>query len=318
MPRGEHVAGAADRCAHAHHVRIDAQAVPGEAVVGVAHAARDAAGLLAAAHQREILAGEHAVFGTAVGQRQLDHFEVIRAADDELLRLRLVRLAVLHVVRQGQLQGAVVVLHASGPGAVVVLGLEAGGAFDVVGRERIAHAALEAVPVRGLVHDHVVVADGVGRAERHAHVGVQVVERERIDVAEVLGRDVGLAAQFEQAPFDVAQADGGLAAEHAATLRTVAVIGREAAFQREDRRQAVAQVFRTAQTPARTVLDAVVHAHTGSVVAAIQAPIGVGRADFAALVGQAQVDDAIQRHRGFGIRRAGHTGQNGASEQGFC
>ncbi|KAG1434927.1 hypothetical protein G6F57_021362 [Rhizopus arrhizus] len=86
LPRREDVAGAADRRAHADHVRIDAQAVPREAAIGEALAHGGATGLLAAAHQREVLAGEHAVFRTAIGQRQLDHFEVVGAADDELLR----------------------------------------------------------------------------------------------------------------------------------------------------------------------------------------------------------------------------------------
>ncbi|KAG0929490.1 hypothetical protein G6F31_017335 [Rhizopus arrhizus] len=176
--------------------------------------------------------------------------------------------------------------HASRDGAVVFLGLEAGRAFDVIGRERIAHAALEAAPDRGLVHDHVVIANRVGRAEGHTHVRVQIVQRERVDVAEVLGGDVGLTAQFEQTPLVAAQADGGLAAEQAVALRTVAVIGREAAFQREDRRQAVAQVFRAAQAEAGSVLDAVVHADPGLVITAIHATIRIGGAHLAALVGQ--------------------------------
>ncbi|MOA26492.1 hypothetical protein D3C78_1472890 [compost metagenome] len=115
-----------------------------------------------------------------------------------------------------------------------------------------------------------------------------------------------------------AQADRGLAAEQAVALRAVAVIGREAAFQSEDRRQAVAQVFRAAQAKTRTVLDAVVHADPGVVVAAIHATVRIGGADLAALIGHAQVNDAVQGDGRFRLRRTGHASQNRANEQSFC
>ncbi|MNL55556.1 hypothetical protein D3C87_1789790 [compost metagenome] len=82
-----------------------------------------------------------------------------------------------------------------------------------------------------------------------------------------------MAAQFQQTKLVAVQAHRGLAAEQAVTLRAVAVVSRKAAFQREDRRQAVAQVFRAAQAKTRTVLDAVVHADPGVVVAAIHATV---------------------------------------------
>ena len=85
--------------------------------------------------------------------------------------------------------------------------------------------------------------DRVGRAKGRADVGLAVAGAERIDRAEVLRGDVGLAAEFQEAPGIALQADGGLAAEQTAALARLAVGRVEAAFQREDGAQAIAQVF---------------------------------------------------------------------------
>src|SRR5690606_26554659 len=241
------------------------------------------------------------------GQRQLQHFEVIGSAQDELLGLGLAGRAELLVVREGYLQRAAHVAHTGRDGAVVVVFFEAGRAFDVVGRERVAHASLEAAPAGGLVHHHVVIANRVGRAERRTHGGVQVAERERVDIGEVLRRDIGLAAQVEAAERFVIQADGGLAAKQAVALFAFAVAGAEAAFQYEHRRQAVAQVFGATQAPARAALDAVGHADAGLVVATILRAVDIVGANFASLIGDPDVNQAVQGHRRLSVRGAADT-----------
>lgn len=214
---------------------------------------------------------------------------------------------------------AVDIAQARGDGAGVLRGAEANLAgrratralidttvLGVIGAERVAQAELETAERRGLVHDHVVVADRVGGAEGSAHVGLAVAGAERIDRAEVLRGDVGLAAKFQQAPRIALQADGGLTAEQAAALARLAVGRVEAAFQREHGAQAVAQVFGAAQAPARTAGHAVGHADLRFLVAVIALD---------ALEAHAGVDQAVQGHRGFSMRHAGQRGEQSGDEQ---
>ncbi|MNJ67778.1 hypothetical protein D3C77_639760 [compost metagenome] len=95
------------------------------------------------------------------------------------------------------------------------------------------------------------------------------------------------------------QAHRGLAAEQAVTLRAVAVVSRKAAFQREDRRQAVAQVFRAAQAETRTAADTLNAAKT-----ALLGPI-----ELHLLVADTRVDQAVQRYGVGGLRGAGRACQ---------
>ena len=105
------------------------------------------------------------------------------------------------IIGGDQRERAVGVAQAGGQRAVVVAGGEArllarGRRAGVVGVERIAHAELEARPVWRLIQHQVVIAQGVRRAERGAHVGQVERATERIDrTAEILGRQVGLAAE---------------------------------------------------------------------------------------------------------------------------
>src|SRR5690606_32792210 len=131
--------------------------------------------------------------------------------------------------------------------------------------ERVADAKLEAAVRRGLVHDHVVVANGVGSAQSHADVGLAKAGAERIDRAEVLRRDVGLTTEVQTAPAFALQTDRGLTTEQATALSGVAVARVEAAFELEHGLQAVTQIFGATQAPARTVLHAIDHAETAAV-----------------------------------------------------
>ncbi|MOA16337.1 hypothetical protein D3C78_1365480 [compost metagenome] len=157
-----------------------------------------------------------------------------------------------------------------------------------------------------MVHDHVVVADGVGRAQANADVGLAEAGAERVDRAEVLRRDVGLATEVQLAPAVAGQTDGGLTTEQAAVLSRLAVTRIKARFQLENSAQAVTQIFRTTQTPARTVLDAVDHAETAAIGIASTADL---------VVAEARVDDAVQGDRRFCLGDTGKTGEQGGSEQ---
>ncbi|MNI73628.1 hypothetical protein D3C73_1296490 [compost metagenome] len=75
----------------------------------------------------------------------------------------------------------------------------------------------------------------------------------------------------------------------------------------ENSAQAVTQVFRTTQTPARTVLDAVDHAETAAIDGIRTA------ADL--VVAEARVDDTVQGDRRFCLGDTGKTGEQGGSEQ---
>ncbi|MNI31786.1 hypothetical protein D3C73_856780 [compost metagenome] len=255
------------------------------------------------------MAGEPAVARLAEAQRQLDHFEVVGAGNRPRLGRGVVAQligGVQLVVGGGHVQRAVDVAQAGGDGARVVGGLEAGLRGGGVRRvERVAHAKLEAAERRGRVLHHVVVADGVGGAEGHAHVGLAVAAAERIDGCQVLRRDVGLTAEFQQAPRIGLQADGGLAAEQAAALARCAVTRIEAAFQREHGAQAVAQIFGAAQAPTRAARHAVGHADLRFVITVA----------LDALVANTGIDQTVQGHRGFSLGHAGDGGEQRGCEQ---
>src|SRR5690606_6356320 len=206
--------------------------------------------------------------------------------------------------RQGNVQRAVDVTQTGGDGARVVGGAVA-AARVVVSVERVANAKLEAAVRRGLVHDHVVVANRVGGAQADADVGLGEAGAERVDRAEVLRRDVGLATEVQTAPAVALQTDGGLTTEQAAALGGVTVGGAEAAFQLEHGLQAVTQIFGATQAPARTVLHAVDHAETAAVKTVA----------LDLVVADTGIDDAVQRHRGFCLGHTGETGEQGGSEQ---
>ncbi|MNR22313.1 hypothetical protein D3C85_1392600 [compost metagenome] len=147
----------------------------------------------------------------------------------------------------------------------------------------------------------------VGSAHRNADVSLTEASAERVDRAEVLRRDVGLATEVQLAPAVAGQTDGGLTTEQAAVLSRLAIARIKARFQLENSAQAVTQVFRTTQTPARTVLDAVDHAETATVQS-----VGT-TADL--VVAEARVDDAVQGDRRFCLGDTGKTGEQGGSEQ---
>ncbi|CUI89408.1 Uncharacterised protein [Achromobacter kerstersii] len=282
LPRGEHAAGAANRQGRAQHVGVGLEAVH-EAVGAELVAERGAGG--------QVLADEPAVGGAAIGGGQLHDFQVIRHAQRVLAR-RGVAVdggaavgTVQLVVRQRNVQRALHIAQASGDAARVVGGAEARLISSrVVGVERVADAEFKSVHRRGAVHDHVVPAHGVGRAETQAQVGLGVAGVEGIDVGQVVRADRGLAAEVQLAPGVVGQADGGLAAEQAARLSALAVGGVEPAFQLEDGAQAVAQIFGTTHAPAGAGLDAVDHAELATTVAIA----------LDLVVAEAGVDDTIE------------------------
>ncbi|CFP68912.1 Uncharacterised protein [Bordetella pertussis] len=139
---------------------------------------------------------------------------------------------------------------------------------------------------------------------------------ERIDRAEVLRGDVGLATEVQTAPAFALQTDGGLATEQAAVLGRVTVARVEARFQLEHSLQAVTQIFRTTQTPARTVLHAVDHAEAAVVVLEV-AVVGVSafHLEIDIVVADTRVDDTVQGDRRFCLSGTGETGEQGGSEQ---
>src|SRR5690606_26383819 len=261
LPRTEQLAGAADGGGQADQVRVGLEAVGEHVHAEVVFTG----GQLQAA---DALAAEPAVGGAGVGQRELDHFEVVRSADAVRTRggvdfvLQLVVAGVQLVVRQSDVQRAIHVAQTGGDATDVVGGAEADAiaAGAIINAERVANAELEAAVGRGLVHDHVVPANRVHRAEGHADVGLTEASAERIDRAEVLRGDVGLTTEVQTAPAVALQTDGGLTAEQAAALGGVTVAGVETAFQLEHGLQAVTQIFGATQAPARTVLHAVDHA----------------------------------------------------------
>src|SRR5690606_5113835 len=193
-------------------------------------------------------------------------FEVVGCAQDELLGLRLARIQELLVIRQSDIQRAVVVTHTSGHCTAVIASFEFARTVYIIHVERVTDTGLETAPGRGLIHHHVVVANRVSGAERRTHGGVQVAEREGINAREVLRSDVGLTTQVQTAPAFALQTDGGLTTKQAITLAAVTVAGAETAFQHEHSLQAITQIFGATQTPARTALDTVGHADTRLVV----------------------------------------------------
>src|SRR5690606_12696687 len=308
LPRTEQLRRAADGGGQADQVRVRLEAV-GE------HVAAQAAFVGTQLQTGNALASEPAVGGAAVGQSQLHDFEVVRSADRVHTRggvnfvLSLLVRSVQLIVRQSDVQGAVHVAQAGGDATNVVGGTEAnaiGVAGVVVNAERVADAELEAAVRRGLVHDHVVVANGVGSAQANADVGLGEAGAERIDRAEVLRRDVGLTTEVQTAPAVALQTDGGLTTEQTAALGGVTVAGAEAAFQLEHGLQAVTQIFGATQAPARTVLHAVDHADAAAAIPAVALDL---------VVADTGIDDAVQRHRGFCLGHTGETGEQGGSEQ---
>ncbi|MNS61104.1 hypothetical protein D3C72_941210 [compost metagenome] len=290
---------AAQRHGGADHVRVGAKAVGQLERAQRVHAFRRGA---------HVLAHEPAVAGLAKCGRQLHDFKVVRTADDVFLDASRALAAdaivcrIEAVIGRSQVQGAVHVLHANGQHAVVVAGGEAGlrGVADgVIGAERIADAGLEAAQAGGLIQHHVVQAHRVGAAERRAHVGGVVADRERVDRTEVLRRQVRLTTEFQTAPGIAVQAHGGLTTEQAAVLRRLAVHGTEAAFQGEHGAQAVAQIFRAAQAETRTAADTLNAAKT-----ALLGPI-----ELHLLVADTRVDQAVQRYGVGGLRGAGRACQ---------
>ena len=208
-----------------------------------------------------VLAHEPAIARLAESRGQLDHLEIVSAADGVLLHPRIgfaagaIVVGVEAIVRQGQVDRSVQVLQAGGQHAVVPGGGEVAVVVQrVVRAERITDAELETLQAGRLVQHHVVQAHGVGGAECRAHVRRVVAHRERVDRAEELRRQVGLAAEFQAAPRIAVQAHRGLAAEQAAALQRVAVERAEAGLQVEHGAQAVAQVFAAAQAEARAAL----------------------------------------------------------------
>ncbi|MNQ93541.1 hypothetical protein D3C85_1090130 [compost metagenome] len=179
-----------------------------------------------------------------------------------------------------------------------------GVADGVVRAERVADARLETAHAGGLVQDHVVQAHRVGAAERGAHVGGVVADRERVDRTKVLRGQVGLAAEFQAAPGIAVQAHGGLTAEQAVALQRLAVHGAEPAFQGEHGAQAVAQILGAAQAEARAAAHAL-HAAEAALRLAVE---------FHVLVADTGIDQAVQRHGVGGLRSAGKTGQQRDSQ----
>ncbi|MNI58724.1 hypothetical protein D3C73_1138490 [compost metagenome] len=172
------------------------------------------------------------------------------------------------VVRQRNVQRALHVAQAGGDAARVVGGAEARlVGVRVVRVERVTDPEFKAIHRRRAVHDHVVPAHGVGRAETQAQVGLGIAGVEGVDVGQVVRADRGLAAEVQLAPGVVGQADGGLATEQAARLAALAVGGVKAAFQLEDGAQPIAQIFGSAQAPAGAGLDTVDHAELATAVA---------------------------------------------------
>src|SRR5690606_20123954 len=150
------------------------------------------------------------------------------------------------VVRQSNSQGAVCVAKTGRDGTLVgVISARFFPLLAAVNVERVADAELEAREVRGLIHDHVVIANRVHSGESCAHVGLSKAQTERIDGAEVLRANVGLTTEVQLTPSVASQTQSGLTTEQAVTLSVFAGTQIEAAFQLEHSAQAVAQIFST-------------------------------------------------------------------------
>src|SRR5690606_31171082 len=159
--------------------------------------------------------------------------------------------------------GAVVVPQTGSPGVSIgVITTALTEALRTVGVERITDTELEARVAWGLVHDHVVVAQACSRVERRTGSCLTQVTANRAG-------DVGLTTEVEATPCIRLKTNGSLTTKHAVgvTQRLTRHTGTQikAAFKYEDRLKAVAQVFRTLQTPAVGGVDAVDHARAFAV-----------------------------------------------------
>src|SRR5690606_22115868 len=186
--------------------------------------------------------------------------------------------------------------------------------LSAVSIERVTDAKLEASEVRGLVHDHVIVANSVHSSEGRAHVGLIEAQTERINGTEVLGTDVGLTTEVQLTPSIASQTQSSLTTEQTITLTMSTTTQIEAAFQLEHSAQAVAQIFSTFQTPAIAGLNAVDHANA----LAVDAFVGFTSAAGAAanfLITNTTVQDTVQGNRRFCLSNTEEADGESSSEQ---
>src|SRR6202012_2707722 len=107
---------------------------------------------------------------------------------------------------------------------------------------------------------------------------------------DIVDHAVILTAERYRAQLVARQTDKRLTAEFAATLFQRAVVNAEAVFQREDGLKTATQVFGAAQAPA-----AAVHRTRGFL------PVAV--AGLVIRIGEAGIDQAVQRDAALGVRR---------------
>src|SRR5690606_34518866 len=91
--------------------------------------------------------------------------------------------------------------------------------FRTIGVEGVTNAELEAGEVRSLVHDHVVVTNGVSSCESSTDVSLVETTAEWIGYAwQVLGGDVSLTTEVQLTPAVTSQTQSGLTTEQTVTL----------------------------------------------------------------------------------------------------
>src|SRR5690606_938704 len=312
-PRRHDLTGT-DGSAQTYGVRIDAHAVVGHQGAGGAQVS-------------EGDALEPAVTGLTKAGVQLDNLEVIagahvprldlhaairigRSVGESIRRLKL-------IIGSGNADGAVVVPQTGSPGVSIgVITTALTEALRTVGVERITDTELEARVAWGLVHDQVVVAQACSRVERRTGSCLTKVNAKRAgDACEVLAGDVGLTTEVEATPCIRLKTNGSLTTKHAVgvTQRLTRHTGTQikAAFKYEDRLKAVAQVFRTLQTPAVGGVDAVDHARAFAVVINRRAGC-IDVCTLQLLVADTPVDDTVEGDRRFCVGRTSGEAEAGS------
>src|SRR5690606_31378497 len=189
--------------------------------------------------------------------------------------------------------------------------------FRTIGVEGVTNAELEAGEVRGLVHDHVVVTNGVSSCESSTDVSLVETTAEWIGYAwQVLGGDVSLTTEVQLTPAVTSQTQSGLTTEQTVTLLVGTGTQIETAFQNEHSTQAITQIFRTLQAPTVAGLDAIDHA--GFLLADRLHTITVRSIrinTFELLVTDTTVQNTVQGDRRFCVCDASEAGHQSSSEQ---
>ena len=167
-----------------------------------------------------------------------------------------------------------------------------------------------------MVHDHVVVTNGVSGCECATDVSLVKAAAERIsNSAQVLGSDVGLTTEVQLTPAVTSQTQSGLTTEQTTTLSRVTSTQIKAAFQNEHSAQAITQIFGTLQAPTVAGLNTIDQTSTLGVDSIRVGRLTVTLATLNFLVTDTSVQNAVQGDRRFCVCDASEAGHQSSSEQ---